>query len=65
MEPINTNRSIAELIQEHPRLGTILAELGIDCADCLASRTDTLEDVVQMYHLDMDRLLRQLEQAPQ
>ncbi|MBF0159381.1 MAG: DUF1858 domain-containing protein [Magnetococcales bacterium] len=63
MEPIDLNRNMADLIQEYPHLGAILAEMGIDCADCLASCADTLEDVVRMYHLDMNDLLRQLRQV--
>ncbi|MBF0152960.1 MAG: DUF1858 domain-containing protein [Magnetococcales bacterium] len=57
MLSIDTTRKMADLIQEHPEVGAILAEMGIECGNCLASQVDTLEDVVRMYKLDMKQLL--------
>ncbi len=62
MKQIDRNKKMAELIQEVPQLGKILADLGIDCADCLASQVDTLLDVARMYQLDIDYLLDQIDQ---
>lgn len=57
---IDTRRKISELIREYPQLAQLLAEMGIECADCLASDVDTLQDVVRMYRLDLDALLAKM-----
>ncbi|MBF0176168.1 MAG: DUF1858 domain-containing protein [Magnetococcales bacterium] len=54
---IDATKKMADLIQEHPEVGAVLAEMGIDCGNCLASQVDTLEDVARMYKLDMEQLL--------
>ncbi|MBF0135948.1 MAG: DUF1858 domain-containing protein [Magnetococcus sp. DMHC-1] len=62
MTDIDTAKPMADLIQEHPEVGIILAEMGIECGNCLASQVDTLEDVARMYKLDMERLLLKMRE---
>jgi hypothetical protein len=61
MKQIDCNKNMAELMQDHPALGAVLAELGIDCADCLASHVDTFADVVRMYQLDVESILARVQ----
>lgn len=62
METIDLNKNIAQLMREHPALAQVLSEMGIDCADCLASQVDTLADVVRMYRLDLNAILERVRQ---
>lgn len=61
MSTIDMKKSVAELIQQNPEVGRVLAEMGIECSDCIASQVDTLPDVVRMYNLNMDDLLSRIQ----
>ncbi|MGN7612140.1 hypothetical protein ACQZV8_08665 [Magnetococcales bacterium HHB-1] len=63
MANIDFKKNIAQLIREHPELGVVLAEMKIQCADCLASQVDTLNDVIRMYRLDAKELMARVEKA--
>ncbi|MBF0308926.1 MAG: hypothetical protein HQL56_05300 [Magnetococcales bacterium] len=60
---IDVTKSMAQLLREHPHLGKILAEKGIDCGSCLASQVDTLQDVVRRYQLDLGLVIRRLRES--
>lgn len=60
MKEIDLTKSMAQLIREYPQLAPILSRQGIECAECMASQEDTLEDVVRMYKLDLNLLIKQL-----
>lgn len=51
---------MAQLLREYPQLARILSQQGIECAECMASQTDTLEDVARMYNLDLSLLMKQI-----
>lgn len=59
------NKNMAQIMREHPALAKVLSEMGIDCADCLASQVDTLADVVRMYRLDLNAVLERVQQKQQ
>ena len=61
MADIDLDKSMAELIDEVPAVGAVLAQLGIACSDCIASGVDKLPDVVRMYNLDMQDILQKIE----
>ena len=60
MREIDPTKNMAQLILEYPQLARILWQQGIECAECMASQVDTLQDVARMYKLDMDHLLKQI-----
>ena len=60
MKEIDLTKCMAQLIREYPQLASILSRQGIECAECMASQEDTLEDVARMYRLDLDLLIKQL-----
>lgn len=61
MKKIDTKKNMAQLIREIPQLAQILSQKGIDCAECMASGVDTLEDVARMYKLNLNQLMEQLD----
>ena len=63
MREIDPTKNMAQLVREYPQLARILWQQGIECAECMASQVDTLWDVVRMYRLDMDLLLKQVQDA--
>ncbi|MBF0182986.1 MAG: DUF1858 domain-containing protein [Magnetococcales bacterium] len=60
---IDPTKSMAQLVQEFPQLARILWDQGIECAECMASQVDTLNDVARMYKLDIKRLIQQIHSA--
>ncbi|MBF0272852.1 MAG: DUF1858 domain-containing protein [Magnetococcales bacterium] len=60
MGVIDVEKSMAQLMREHPGLARLLAVKGIDCGECLASEVDTLADVGRMYDLDLNALIAQI-----
>ncbi|MBF0609672.1 MAG: DUF1858 domain-containing protein [Magnetococcales bacterium] len=63
MSDIDPRKNMAQLIRDVPELGRVLKEMGIDCGGCLASQVDTLQDVVRMYHVDLEQLLAKVRSA--
>ncbi|MBF0460094.1 MAG: DUF1858 domain-containing protein [Magnetococcales bacterium] len=60
MKEIDPTKSMAQLVREYPHLARILWQQGIECAECMASQVDTLQDVARMYKLDMQHLIQQV-----
>lgn len=63
MTELDFTKNVAQLMREHPKLSGVLASMGLQCGDCLASQVDTLNDVVRMYKLDAHRLRERLREA--
>lgn len=62
MDKIDSTKNMAQLIRENPQLAHILSRQGIECAQCMASQVDTLQDVARMYKLDLDLLIKQVQE---
>jgi hybrid cluster-associated redox disulfide protein len=60
MREIDPTKNMAQLILEYPQLARILWQQGIECAECMASQVDTLQDVARMYKLDLNLLIKQV-----
>ncbi len=60
---IDPTKSMALLVQEFPQLARLLWDQGIECAECMASQVDTLNDVARMYKLDIKTLIQQIQSA--
>ncbi|MBF0098102.1 MAG: DUF1858 domain-containing protein [Magnetococcales bacterium] len=60
---IDPTKSMAQLVQEFPQLARLLWDQGIECAECMASQVDTLNDVARMYKLDIKKLIQHIQSA--
>ncbi len=52
--------TVKELLERHPQLSHMFLDMGMLCAGCPAEAFHTLAEVAQEYELDMDQLLRRI-----
>ena len=62
---ITKNTSIMEVLRLNPQARQILSRHGMGCIGCLASSTETLEAGAKMHDVDIEILLKELNEAQQ
>ncbi len=60
---ITKSTPIMEILRLNPQARQILARHGMGCIGCLASSTETLEAGAKMHDLDVEALLKELNEA--
>jgi hybrid cluster-associated redox disulfide protein len=65
MEPQHISQSwtVSEILQKHPGTGRIFLENKTFCLGCYMARFCNLRDVAQVYNLEPETLLQEIQQA--
>ncbi len=61
-EELTTASIVKEVLEQHPQTLQVFMDIGLLCAGCPTEAFHTLADVAREYHLDLDRLLLQLNE---
>lgn len=59
---ITKSTPIMDILRINPRAREILAMHGMGCIGCLASSTETLENGAKMHDIDVELLLKELNE---
>jgi len=59
---ITKTMTFAEILQKHPEAAGILLEKGMHCFGCPMSQMETLEQGVRAHGLDVDKLVKELNE---
>lgn len=62
-EPITSDLIVADVLSRWPRTIHVFLQHQMGCVGCHISKFDTLEDVIDIYKLEEDVLLSELNQA--
>jgi hybrid cluster-associated redox disulfide protein len=57
MQPLTLQTTMAELLEECPAAGQVLARRGMACVGCVMAPFDTLGEAARAYGTDPDELL--------
>jgi len=61
--PITKDTRIGELLQAHPRASDVFTSHGLGCIVCLGASMETVEEGALMHNLDVDAIVKELNQA--
>ncbi|MBI5526347.1 MAG: disulfide oxidoreductase [Deltaproteobacteria bacterium] len=61
--PITRGTPILRMIRDYPQTCAVLESYGLPCTECALVLTATVELGAQRHHLDLGRLLRDLNKA--
>ena len=60
---LHSRTTVNELMKEYPEAIAVFIRRKLGCVGCPTEAFHTLEDVAQIYGLELDRFLEELEQA--
>lgn len=60
---LNRESNILETIQNYPKAIEIFTKNGLPCVGCAAARFEKLSDVVEEFGIDLDKLIKELEDS--
>ena len=60
---LSSDITVKELLDRYPQLLPSFMDLGLLCVGCPAEAFHSLADVALEYHLDLNQLLRRIDQA--
>lgn len=59
---ITRQTSIIELLRSHPLVREVFAKHGMGCIGCMGAATETIENGAKMHDIDVDALLKELNE---
>lgn len=62
-EMITADTNIGDLVLWHPETAEILFDLGMHCLGCPASGAETIRDAAEVHGLDVQVLIRRLQET--
>lgn len=62
MEKIKKEINIAELVEDYPEAAQVLIDEGLGCIGCVASEFETLEEGLRAHGLDVDEVIKKINQ---
>jgi hybrid cluster-associated redox disulfide protein len=57
---ITKNMTVKEVINKYPRAVFVFIEYGLHCLGCPAAADETIEQAVKFHHIDLKKLLKDL-----
>lgn len=60
---ITRETPIMEVLRSHPQAREIFAKHGMGCIGCMGSLTETLENGARMHDIDVEALLKELNET--
>ncbi len=60
---LNRDSNILETIENYPKAIEIFNKNGLPCVGCAAARFEKLSDVVEEFGIDLDKLIKELEDS--
>lgn len=55
--------TIGEIIKKYPKTTFVFIDYGLHCVGCPLAQNDTIEGAAKLHRLDLDKLLKDLNQA--
>lgn len=62
-EIVSKEMNIAEVVEKYPQTREIFFDLGLGCVGCVASSFETLEEGLLAHGLDVDEVLKKLNNS--
>jgi hybrid cluster-associated redox disulfide protein len=62
MVKITKDMTIGEIIRINPKYAEVLMNFGMGCVGCPASQAETLEEAAQVHGLELDSLVKALNE---
>jgi hybrid cluster-associated redox disulfide protein len=60
---ITKKTAIIQVLQSHPLARDIFTKHGMGCIGCMGATTETIENSAKMHDIDVDRLLKELNES--
>jgi len=60
---LDKDSNILETIENYPKAVEIFTKSGLPCVGCAAARFEKLSDVVEEFGIDLDKLIKELEDS--
>lgn len=60
---ITKDRSITDIVEEHPETVDVLLQYGMHCFGCMAARFENIEQGALAHGIDVDQLMKDLNKA--
>jgi hybrid cluster-associated redox disulfide protein len=60
---ITKEMTIGEIIKKYPNAIFVFMNYGLHCVGCPLAQNDTLEGAARLHHLDLEKLLEDLNKA--
>ncbi len=61
-QPITRDTTIREIVEEYPETIEVLTNQGMHCLGCAAQTEETLEMACMMHDLDVDNIVKKLNE---
>lgn len=63
MTGITKDMTIGEILRKAPDIAPVLMEAGMHCLGCPASQGESLEEAAMVHGIDVDALMKAIEEA--
>ena len=60
---ITKDMTISEVAKKNPKTAFVFMEYGLHCIGCPMAPDETIEEAVKLHRLDLDKLLKDLNEA--
>ncbi len=60
---INKEMSITEILKTYPQTAAVFQKFNLGCIGCVAASFETLEDGLRAHQLDLEEVLKELNQV--
>lgn len=60
---ISKGMTIGEVVRSYPQSVNILMSFGMGCVGCPSAQAETLEEAAQVHGLDIEKLMKALNEA--
>lgn len=60
---ISKEMNIADIVEKYPATMDVFFEVGLGCVGCVASQFETLEEGLKAHGLEVDEILKKLNEA--
>jgi len=63
MKKIAKEMSISEVVKKYPKTTFVFMDYGLHCIGCPMALDETIEEAAKLHHLDLDKLLNDINKA--
>jgi hybrid cluster-associated redox disulfide protein len=60
---LTKNMTIAEALKLKPQIAPVLMSKGMHCLGCVIAQGETIEQAAEVHGMDVDRLIKELNEA--
>lgn len=62
-QKITKEMTISEAVKKYPKTAFVFMDYGLHCIGCPAAPNETIEEAVKLHRIDLDKLLKDLNEA--